>query len=124
MALADNTYLLGFGLLGQLLFSARFFVQWLASERAGRSVIPRSFWYLSVAGGAVLFVYACVRRDPVFMIGQGSGLLIYARNLFLVLREANARPEADRARNAERVPALEQTHGAVSAVDRVTPTWG
>jgi lipid-A-disaccharide synthase-like uncharacterized protein len=75
---------LAFGFGGQLLFSGRFVVQWLASERAQRSVVPVSFWYLSVAGGLTLFVYASYRGDPVFMLGQGIGLFIYARNLWLI----------------------------------------
>ena len=75
----------GFG--GQALFSARFIIQWLASERAGRSVMPDVFWYFSLAGGATLFVYAVYREDPVFMLGQGMGLFIYARNLWLIRRE-------------------------------------
>ena len=72
----------GFG--GQALFSARFIVQWLASERAHRSVVPVSFWYLSLAGGLTLFMYAAYRGDPVFMLGQGLGLFIYLRNLWLI----------------------------------------
>ena len=75
----------GFG--GQALFSARFVIQWQASERAGRSVMPDVFWYFSLAGGATLFVYAAYREDPVFMLGQGMGLFIYARNLWLIRRE-------------------------------------
>lgn len=75
----------GFG--GQALFSARFIIQWLASERAGRSLIPDLFWYFSLAGGATLFVYAVYREDPVFMLGQGMGLFIYGRNLWLIRRE-------------------------------------
>jgi lipid-A-disaccharide synthase-like uncharacterized protein len=77
---------LGLGFLGQLLFSARFLVQWLASERAGRSVVPELFWWLSLLGGAMLFAYAVLRRDPVFIIGQGSGLAIYLRNLAMIRR--------------------------------------
>ncbi len=72
----------GFG--GQALFSARFIVQWLASERAQRSVMPVSFWYLSLAGGLTLFIYAVYRGDPVFILGQGLGLFIYLRNLWLI----------------------------------------
>jgi lipid-A-disaccharide synthase-like uncharacterized protein len=72
----------GFG--GQALFSLRFIVQWLASERAHRSVVPVQFWYLSILGGATLLIYAIYRRDPVFIIGQASGLFIYARNLWLI----------------------------------------
>ena len=78
------------GWFAQLLFSGRFLVQWLASERAKRSVVPVAFWYLSVAGGALLFAYALSRRDPVFIVGQGGGLLIYLRNLWLIHRERRA----------------------------------
>lgn len=72
------------GLGGQLLFTARFLVQWIASERKQRSVIPVAFWYFSLAGGLVLFSYAVWRRDPVFIMGQSMGLLIYVRNLWLI----------------------------------------
>ena len=78
------------GLIAQTLFSCRFLVQWIASERAGRSVVPFSFWILSICGGAMLFVYALYRRDPVFILGQGMGLFIYVRNIVLVLRERRA----------------------------------
>ncbi len=74
------------GLAGQLLFSMRFILQWLQSERAKRSVIPTAFWYFSVAGGATLLGYAIHRRDPVFILGQGIGLFIYLRNLQLIYR--------------------------------------
>jgi len=76
-----------FGLAGQLLFMGRFLVQWLASERAGRSVIPIAFWYLSISGGLMLFAYACYRADPVFILGQSVGVFIYARNLWLIRAE-------------------------------------
>ncbi|WP_128513686.1 lipid-A-disaccharide synthase N-terminal domain-containing protein [Tabrizicola thermarum] len=75
------------GLSGQLLFTARFLVQWIASEREKRSVIPLAFWYFSLAGGIVLFSYALWRRDPVFILGQSMGLVIYARNLWLIHAE-------------------------------------
>lgn len=71
------------GIVGQVLFGSRFFLQWLASEWAKRPVFPRAFWYLSLVGGIALFVYALHQRDPVFAIGQGAGLLVYARNLML-----------------------------------------
>ena len=84
------------GLIGQGLFSARFLVQWLASERAGRSVIPHLFWYLSLAGGLTLLAYALYRRDPVFIIGQATGAFIYSRNLWLIAaeRSRDAAPSA------------------------------
>lgn len=75
------------GFLAQALFSARFLVQWIASERAGRSVIPVAFWLFSIGGGALLLVYALYRKDPVFIAGQALGLFIYARNLYFVRRE-------------------------------------
>jgi len=78
------------GFLGQGLFSARFFVQWIASERAGRSVIPVAFWFFSMAGGITLLIYALYRLDPVFITGQAMGLVIYGRNLVLIVREHRA----------------------------------
>jgi lipid-A-disaccharide synthase-like uncharacterized protein len=81
-------YVVGFS--GQVIFGSRFFVQWLASERAGRVVMPQLFWYLSLAGGAGLLAYAWHRHDPVFALGQGAGLLIYLRNLALGRRAAPA----------------------------------
>ncbi len=75
------------GLLGQGLFASRFIVQWFRSEMEGRSVIPLSFWYCSVGGGIVLLAYAIYKEDPVFIIGQASGLIVYARNLYLIFRE-------------------------------------
>ena len=75
------------GFVAQALFSMRFLVQWIASERAGRSIIPTAFWLFSIGGGVLLFVYALYRRDPVFILGQGLGVFIYLRNLYFVLRE-------------------------------------
>lgn len=77
------------GLLGQALFASRFILQWFRSELEGRSVIPLSFWYCSVGGGVVLLAYAIYKRDPVFIIGQASGLIVYSRNLYLIFRERN-----------------------------------
>jgi len=91
-----TTLCLAVGLIGQALFSARFLVQWLASERARRSVMPRAFWHLSVIGGALLLVYALWRQDPVFVIGQGAGLLVYLRNLALMQRSAAGAGASDR----------------------------
>ncbi|HYE93142.1 MAG TPA: lipid-A-disaccharide synthase N-terminal domain-containing protein [Terriglobales bacterium] len=72
------------GLLGQALFSARMILQWLASERRRRSVVPKAFWYFSIGGGLALLFYAIYRRDPVFIIGQGAGLFVYARNVYFI----------------------------------------
>jgi lipid-A-disaccharide synthase-like uncharacterized protein len=78
------------GFIGQFAFFLRFFVQWLASERARRSVVPLAFWYFSILGGGILLAYAIWRRDPVFITGQALGLVIYARNLALLYRESGA----------------------------------
>jgi lipid-A-disaccharide synthase-like uncharacterized protein len=76
------------GFLGQSLFFGRFFFQWIATERRRESVIPRSFWYFSLGGGAVLLVYSIHQKDPVFIAGQAMGLLIYSRNLWFLRRPA------------------------------------
>ena len=76
----------GIGFFGQALFSARFLVQWIASERRKESVIPTYFWYFSVGGGLVLLAYAIHRRDVVFGVGQAAGLFVYARNLYFLYR--------------------------------------
>ena len=76
---------IGFG--AQACFSSRFLVQWVASERAGRSVVPITFWIFSVVGGVMLLAYAIHRQDPVFILGQAAGLLVYVRNLWLIARE-------------------------------------
>lgn len=81
----DWWILLGF--LAQALFTMRFVVQWIASERAGRSVVPMAFWLFSIGGGVLLLVYALYRKDPVFIAGQAFGVFVYLRNLFFVLRE-------------------------------------
>ena len=75
---------LGIGFLGQGLFSARFLVQWLCSERQRRSVIPVVFWYFSLAGGLTLLAYAIHKRDPVFMLGQAGGIFVYLRNIYFI----------------------------------------
>jgi lipid-A-disaccharide synthase-like uncharacterized protein len=72
------------GFVGQTLFALRFLFQWWRSERAGQSVVPIEFWYLSVGGAALLLLYALHRRDPVFFLGQLTGFLVYFRNLHLI----------------------------------------
>jgi lipid-A-disaccharide synthase-like uncharacterized protein len=74
------------GFTAQAMFTMRFIIQWLASERARRSIVPETFWYFSFAGGLMLFIYAIYRMDPVFILGQGSGLFIYARNISFIWR--------------------------------------
>jgi len=71
------------GFVAQGLFTMRFLVQWIASERQRKSVVPVAFWYLSVAGGGLLLAYAIHRKDPVFIIGQATGVIVYVRNLML-----------------------------------------
>ena len=78
------------GFLGQACFSMRFLVQWIWSEKHKRSVFPLAFWYFSLAGGSTLLTYAIWREDPVFILGQAGGLLIYLRNLYLIYRERRA----------------------------------
>ena len=84
---SEETIWLGIGFLGQALFSARFIVQWLKSEKAKKSVFPVAFWYFSIGGGVTLLAYAIYRQDPVFILGQASGLFIYFRNLYFVFNE-------------------------------------
>ena len=76
-----------FGFLGQLIFGARFFVQWILSEIKKKSYVPTIFWYLSLCGGIVLFIYALHKKDAVFIVGQGVGILIYARNIVLIKKQ-------------------------------------
>ena len=78
------------GMVAQLLFTARFVVQWIASERAGHSVIPMAFWIFSICGGALLLIYALYRRDVVFIAGQAFSFFVYARNLYFVMRDRRA----------------------------------
>jgi lipid-A-disaccharide synthase-like uncharacterized protein len=75
------------GFVAQIMFSMRFILQWIASERAKKSIVPEVFWYFSLAGGVLLFAYAVYRLDPVFMLGQGMGLFIYARNIQLIWQQ-------------------------------------
>lgn len=87
------------GFVAQFMFMMRFVVQWIASERAKRSIVPIAFWFFSLAGGTLLLIYAIVRQDPVFIAGQGLGLLIYSRNLWLIFaeRRSAARPDGEEA---------------------------
>jgi lipid-A-disaccharide synthase-like uncharacterized protein len=84
------TWLVLVGYAGQALFTMRFVVQWIASERAKKSVFPVAFWFFSIGGGLLLFVYALIKEDPVFILGQGFGVFVYLRNLYFVYHERRA----------------------------------
>jgi len=81
------------GFVGQALFSMRFLIQWIYSEREKRSIIPTAFWYFSLGGGLTLLFYAILREDPVFIVGQGTGLFIYMRNLILIRKEIESKSQ-------------------------------
>jgi lipid-A-disaccharide synthase-like uncharacterized protein len=82
--MSDAHLWLSVGFVGQAFFSARFIVQWIASEKRKESVIPIAFWFFSIGGGLTLFTYALHRLDPVFILGEAAGVLIYSRNLYLI----------------------------------------
>jgi lipid-A-disaccharide synthase-like uncharacterized protein len=79
------------GFVAQLLFTGRFLVQWIASEKQNRMVIPIAFWFFSIGGGILLLIYAIHRRDPVFIAGQAFGVFVYARNLYFELRDRHVK---------------------------------
>ncbi|MDP9128730.1 MAG: lipid-A-disaccharide synthase N-terminal domain-containing protein [Pseudomonadota bacterium] len=81
------------GFFGQSLFMMRFLYQWLASEKAKKSVMPEAFWYFSLGGGIIVFLYALHKHDPVFIVGQGLGVFIYLRNIYFI-RTHKRRPDA------------------------------
>lgn len=83
------------GFAGQALFFSRFLVQWLASEKRRESYVPPAFWFLSIGGGLILLGYAVHRRDPVFIAGQATGILIYTRNLWFIYGPNRGRREGD-----------------------------
>jgi lipid-A-disaccharide synthase-like uncharacterized protein len=85
--LVKLTWFVLIGYVGQALFTMRFVVQWIASERARKSVIPVAFWFFSIGGGVTLFAYALYVKDPVFILGQGFGVFVYLRNLYFVMRD-------------------------------------
>jgi len=90
------------GFVAQLMFTGRFLIQWIESEREGKSVIPIAFWFFSIAGGLLLLAYALYRRDPVFIAGQAFGVFVYLRNLYLVMRErGDFRPQKARVKAAQ-----------------------
>jgi lipid-A-disaccharide synthase-like uncharacterized protein len=90
MTITSEMVWIAIGFAGQALFSARFLIQWLSTEKHKRSVIPVAFWYFSIAGGMVLLTYAIYRQDPVFIVGQATGIFIYSRNLYFIHKEAKS----------------------------------
>ena len=87
---SDSPFWLAFGLVGQAAFFSRFLVQWVASERAGRSYVPVAFWYLSLAGSLTLLIYSIHRQEIVFLLGQAFGWIVYTRNLVLLKRSGGS----------------------------------
>ena len=83
---AKFDFWLAFGLIAQLFFTARFLVQWIASERAGNSVVPMAFWFCSMGGGMMTLVYGVVKREPVIILGQSLATVIYIRNIMLIIK--------------------------------------
>jgi lipid-A-disaccharide synthase-like uncharacterized protein len=90
---AKFDFWLAFGLIAQLAFAARFLVQWIASERAGKSVVPLAFWFFSICGGLLTLIYGLVKREPVIIIGQLVSNIIYVRNLMLIFKSRAAGSE-------------------------------
>ena len=87
---AKFDFWLAFGLAAQVLFTARFVIQWFASEKAGRSVMPMAFWFLSMGGGMMLLIYGIVRREPIIILGQALAVFIYLRNIMLIIKNRRA----------------------------------
>ena len=83
---AKFDFWLAFGLVAQLLFTARFLVQWISSERAGQSVVPMAFWFFSMGGGAMTLIYGIAKREPIIILGQALATIIYIRNIMLIIK--------------------------------------
>jgi lipid-A-disaccharide synthase-like uncharacterized protein len=94
-AISNEHFWLLVGFVGQAFFTMRFVVQWIASERRKESVVPVAFWFFSIGGGLTLFTYALHRLDPVFILGEGAGVFIYSRNLYLIWRKQRRLTGAD-----------------------------
>ena len=92
------------GFAGQAVFTARFLVQWIASEKKRDSVVPVAFWWLSLQGGLLLLAYAIYRKDPVFIVGQSMGMVVYVRNLMLVGKKKRRAQAVEAAKSAHVVP--------------------
>jgi lipid-A-disaccharide synthase-like uncharacterized protein len=114
MSMSQAKLWLIIGFAGQALFTARFLVQWIASERKRDSVVPVAFWWLSLLGGLTLLSYASYRQDPVIIVGQAMGLVVYARNLMLVGRaKRRAAHRRSRSHHVESAPEPEMHEGHV-----------
>jgi lipid-A-disaccharide synthase-like uncharacterized protein len=86
--MTDNlTFWIILGFVGQIFFTMRFVVQWIATETKKKSVVPTLFWYFSIAGSILLLSYAIYRKDPVFILGQSFGIIVYVRNLYFIYKE-------------------------------------
>ena len=83
---AKFDFWLAFGLVAQLFFTARFLVQWISSERAGKSVVPMAFWFFSMGGGVMTLIYGIVKREPIIILGQTLATVIYIRNIMLIVK--------------------------------------
>ena len=92
--IAKFQWIVVLGYMAQIMFTMRFVVQWIASERAGKMVMPIAFWFFSIGGGILLLLYALYIRDPVFILGQAFGVFVYGRNLYFELRDRHAAAEA------------------------------
>jgi lipid-A-disaccharide synthase-like uncharacterized protein len=90
---AKFDFWLAFGLVAQLFFTARFLVQWISSERAGKSVVPIAFWFFSMGGGLMTLVYGVVKREPVIIVGQALATIIYIRNIMLIMKDRSGGSE-------------------------------
>jgi lipid-A-disaccharide synthase-like uncharacterized protein len=94
---AKFDFWLAFGVIAQLLFTARFLVQWISSERAGQSVVPMAFWFFSMGGGLMTLVYGIAKREPIIILGQSMATIIYVRNIMLIVKNrATASKTLDR----------------------------
>ena len=91
--IAKFDFWLAFGLVAQLFFTARFLVQWISSERAGRSIVPMAFWFFSMGGGVMTLVYGVVKREPVIIVGQAMATIIYIRNIMLIMKSRGSASE-------------------------------
>jgi lipid-A-disaccharide synthase-like uncharacterized protein len=91
---AKFDFWLAFGLVAQLLFTARFLVQWISSERAGQSVVPMAFWFFSMGGGLMTLVYGIAKREPVIIAGQAAATVVYVRNIMLIVKNRGSGSKA------------------------------